>query len=98
MNCHLFKLQKINMRKYQNMKLARMYEFNLVKKNLIWQNFATGIFSTDGWMSLKWSDERYSWNPADYEDMTSTPLPFSTSWAPEVILYNAAEEKFIYRF
>ena len=29
--------------------------------------------------------------------MTSFPLPFYSSWAPEVILHNAAEEKFIYR-
>jgi hypothetical protein len=48
-------------------------------------------------MSLKWNDPRYSWEPSDYEDLTSMPLPFSTSWAPEVILYNAVEEKFIYR-
>jgi nicotinic acetylcholine receptor alpha-2 len=62
------------------------------------QDFATGTLSGDGWMSLKWNDPRYSWEPSDYEDLTSMPLPFSTSWAPEIILHNAAEEKFIFRF
>jgi nicotinic acetylcholine receptor alpha-7 len=48
-------------------------------------------------MSLKWSDPRYAWDPVDYEGLTSVPLPFSAAWAPEVILHNALEEKFMYR-
>lgn len=46
---------------------------------------------------LTWNDPRYAWNPSDYSEVTYIPLPFSKSWAPEVILHNAAEEKFIYR-
>lgn len=49
-------------------------------------------------MSLQWNDPRYGWEPSDYDDITSIPLPFSTTWAPEVILHNAVEEKFIFRW
>ncbi len=48
-------------------------------------------------MSLRWQDRRYSWDPADYGGVEAVALPFSRLWAPEVILHNSAEEKFIYR-
>lgn len=60
-------------------------------------NFDTGVFSTDGWMSLRWQDERYTWDPSDYEGIESVTLPFAKVWAPEVILHNSAQEKFIFR-
>ncbi len=60
-------------------------------------DFATGVFRTDGWMSLKWNDERYAWNPDDYDGLESLTLPFSRLWAPEVILHNSVEERFVYR-
>lgn len=60
-------------------------------------NFEEGIFRTDGWMSLRWTDERYAWNPREYEGIDSLTLPFSKVWAPEVILHNSVEEKFVFR-
>ena len=45
----------------------------------------------------RWNDERYGWNPSDYEGLTSVPLPFSKSWAPDLVLVNSAEDKFVYR-
>ena len=48
-------------------------------------------------MSLRWRDPRYSWDPADYSGIESATLPFSKFWAPELILHNSVEEKFIYR-
>ena len=48
-------------------------------------------------ISERWNDERYSWKPSDYEGLTSIPLPFSKSWAPDLVLVNAAEDKFVYR-
>ena len=49
------------------------------------------------YFSERWNDERYSWKPSDYEGLTSIPLPFSKSWAPDLVLVNAAEDKFVYR-
>lgn len=46
---------------------------------------------------LTWNDPRFAWNPSDYSEVSSMTLPFSKFWAPEVILHNAADEKFIYR-
>ena len=45
----------------------------------------------------RWNDKRYGWNPADYDGLTSVPLPFSKSWAPDLVLVNAAEDKFVFR-
>ena len=60
-------------------------------------DFSSGIFKTDGWMSLKWEDPRFKWNPDNYEGIETVTLPFSKTWAPEVILHNSAEEKFMFR-
>lgn len=60
-------------------------------------DFEAGTFRTDGWMALNWNDPRYTWSPMDYEGIGSIELPFSKIWAPEVILHNSVEEKFIYR-
>jgi len=60
-------------------------------------DFTTGTFSTSGWMTLEWDDPRYRWEPAEYDNIVSVPLPFSKVWAPEVILHNSVEERFIYR-
>jgi len=59
--------------------------------------FSTGTFKVSGWMTLSWTDDRYTWNPSNYESIKSVPLPFSKVWAPELILHNSLEEKFIYR-
>ena len=60
-------------------------------------DFQSGEFRTDGWMSLRWHDSRYEWNPDEYDGITSLTLPFSDVWAPEVILHNSIEEKFAFR-
>merc|ERR1712080_646255 len=60
-------------------------------------DFSSGTFSTSGWMTLEWDDPRYRWEPSEYDNIVSVPLPFSKVWAPEVILHNSVEERFIYR-
>lgn len=60
-------------------------------------NFESGLLRTDGWMSLRWTDPRFVWDPQRYGGLTSLTLPFSDVWAPEVILHNSLEEKFAYR-
>lgn len=60
-------------------------------------DFKSGTFSVSGRMTLEWKDSRYMWDPADYGGMMSAQLPFSQDWAPDVILQNSVEEKFMYR-
>ncbi|XP_040579662.1 neuronal acetylcholine receptor subunit alpha-3 [Lepeophtheirus salmonis] len=60
-------------------------------------NFGEGELKVDGLITLRWNDQRYKWNPEDFEDIDSIELPFSKVWSPEVILLNARVEKFIHR-
>lgn len=60
-------------------------------------DFQTGTFRVSGWMTLEWEDLRYTWDPRQYENIQSVPLPFSKVWAPELILHNSMEERFIFR-
>ena len=48
-------------------------------------------------LSIRWNDGRYAWDPSSYEGLTSVPLPFSKSWAPDLVLVNSAEDKFVFR-
>lgn len=65
--------------------------------NSIDMDLSKGVFKTDGYIALTWNDPRYAWNPLDHDGVTRLRLPFSSTWAPEIILDNAEEEKFIYR-
>jgi len=58
--------------------------------------FGTGTFKLSGWLKLSWQDDRYRWDPGQYENIQSVPLPFSKVWSPDVMLQNAVEDKFMY--
>lgn len=60
-------------------------------------DFATATFKLSGWMKLTWQDDRYQWRPEEYENIESVPLPFSKAWAPDVMLHNGLDDKFMFR-
>ncbi len=37
----------------------------------------------------EWKDERLTWNPADYQGVTSLVLPPALVWLPEFVLDNS---------
>lgn len=53
-------------------------------------------FVLAGTLTLEWMDERYTWDPVMYENKNSVLLPFSQDWAPDVMLHNSLENKFMY--
>ncbi|GFS08415.1 acetylcholine receptor subunit alpha [Elysia marginata] len=41
-----------------------------------------------------WRDEGYSWNPADYANVSSLYVPYNRAWHPKTIVLNSAVEDF----
>ena len=38
----------------------------------------------------KWHDVFLMWDPAKYDNITDTRLPWEEVWTPDIVLYNAA--------
>ena len=38
----------------------------------------------------KWHDVFLMWDPAQYDNITDTRLPWEEVWTPDIVLYNAA--------
>lgn len=63
--------------------------FNLAAiKNL---DEVSGEFSVVGAMQVMWIDERFKWNPDDYNGTTDIVMPQEEVWIPDLVMVNPAE-------
>uniref|UniRef100_H2Y601 Uncharacterized protein n=1 Tax=Ciona savignyi TaxID=51511 RepID=H2Y601_CIOSA len=46
---------------------------------------------TKVWLPQVWVDERLSWQPTEYENITKVQLPSDMIWLPDIVLYNNAD-------
>ncbi|ESP00162.1 hypothetical protein LOTGIDRAFT_141278, partial [Lottia gigantea] len=53
------------------------------------------IITTNCWINQGWLDKQLSWNPARYDNITVTRIPWELVWKPDILLYNNAEVKAI---
>ncbi|KAK3102515.1 hypothetical protein FSP39_011900 [Pinctada imbricata] len=52
----------------------------------------SGVFSIIGGIYYSWLDERLSWNPIEFGNMTNLIVPSSRIWFPDIYCINPAEE------
>ncbi|XP_013409593.1 neuronal acetylcholine receptor subunit alpha-10 isoform X2 [Lingula anatina] len=50
------------------------------------------ILATSGWMEVEWQDERLTWSPEDYGNLTSVVVSSQLLWLPDIALQNSASE------
>lgn len=43
---------------------------------------------TNVWLTLKWNDCQFSWNPGDYGGLESLRIPQDRVWVPDIVLFN----------
>lgn len=43
---------------------------------------------TNVWLTLKWNDCQFSWNPSDYGGLESLRIPQDRVWVPDIVLFN----------
>jgi hypothetical protein len=51
-------------------------------------------FTVNGVFSIKWQDERLSWDPATYNNITKTMVSQDKVWLPNIIIVNPFEEAY----
>uniref|UniRef100_A0A914RXJ7 Neurotransmitter-gated ion-channel ligand-binding domain-containing protein n=1 Tax=Parascaris equorum TaxID=6256 RepID=A0A914RXJ7_PAREQ len=49
------------------------------------------IMQTNIWLTLKWNDFQFHWDPSDYGGITSVRVPQDKVWVPDVVLFNNAD-------
>ena len=54
-------------------------------------NIADGSMMLKIWWRMSWVDQRLSWNPAEYNNVTSTHVIRKEIWVPDLQPYNAQE-------
>ena len=49
------------------------------------------MLTTHIWLDQEWKDEKISWDPADYNGLSTIRLPCHLIWKPDIVLYNRCD-------
>ncbi|CAK5011396.1 unnamed protein product [Meloidogyne enterolobii] len=63
--------------------MAMILLINVDEKNQVMQSNA--------WLTMKWNDCQFSWNPKDYSNIESIRVPVDRVWVPDIVLFNNAD-------
>ena len=55
-------------------------------------------FKIKAWLYHFWTDRFLTWNPKDYDNISSIPINVADIWTPDILLYNSVDEQFHSRF
>ncbi|MFH4978614.1 hypothetical protein AB6A40_005323 [Gnathostoma spinigerum] len=66
------------------MGLTLTHIFNIDERNQ--------VLTLNAWVEQYWKDERISWNPADYGNITKLTVGKQHVWTPDIVLYNNARD------
>jgi nicotinic acetylcholine receptor len=53
----------------------------------------TDVFKVHGFVSMRWKDSRFSWDPTEFENITEIRLPSRFAWLPDITLFNNQDAK-----
>ncbi|MFH4973770.1 hypothetical protein AB6A40_000479 [Gnathostoma spinigerum] len=70
---------------------AVIVEFGIAMILLINVDEKNQIMQTNVWVTLKWNDYQFRWNPADYGGIESMRVPPDKVWLPDIVLFNNAD-------
>nr|CAD2201586.1 unnamed protein product [Meloidogyne enterolobii] len=63
--------------------MAMILLINVDEKNQVMQSNA--------WLTMKWNDCQFSWNPKEYSNIESIRVPVDRVWVPDIVLFNNAD-------
>uniref|UniRef100_UPI00398E3E7F neuronal acetylcholine receptor subunit alpha-2-like n=1 Tax=Pristiophorus japonicus TaxID=55135 RepID=UPI00398E3E7F len=50
--------------------------------------------TTNVWLKQEWYDYKLTWDPAEFDNVTSIRVPSEMIWIPDIVLYNNADGEF----
>ncbi|KAE9552233.1 hypothetical protein FO519_004542 [Halicephalobus sp. NKZ332] len=69
-------------------------EFGMAMILLINVDEINQIMQTNVWLTFKWNDCQFHWNPADYGGIQSMRIPQDRVWVPDIVLFNNADGQY----
>lgn len=48
------------------------------------------VLTINVWLDQEWDDEKLSWDPMDYNGLSTLRIPCTKLWLPDIVLYNSA--------
>ena len=66
-------------------------EFGVAMILLISVQEKAQIMQTNVWLTLKWTDCQFGWDPRDYGGLESLRVPVERVWTPDIVLFNNAD-------
>ncbi|OQV20252.1 Neuronal acetylcholine receptor subunit alpha-10 [Hypsibius exemplaris] len=55
------------------------------------------ILTSNCWLSQIWIDDKLSWNPEDFANITSLLIPVEQIFRPDILLYNNADSEYYHK-
>ncbi|RUS81596.1 hypothetical protein EGW08_010648, partial [Elysia chlorotica] len=50
------------------------------------------VMTTNVWLDQEWRDEKFQWDPADFNGLKVLRMPCRHIWKPDIVLYNSVED------
>ncbi|XP_072014874.1 neuronal acetylcholine receptor subunit alpha-9-like [Amphiura filiformis] len=66
----------------------------LVLRNLLIMDTREQVFSMGAWLKFTWRDEFLTWNPDDFDGLTTFHAPIDNIWSPDITLHHNTDPGF----
>ncbi|XP_071953254.1 neuronal acetylcholine receptor subunit alpha-10-like [Antedon mediterranea] len=83
-----------DVRPVQNYAKTIHLEMSLTVVQLVDMDELNQIMTTNVWFNKKWTDYFLTWNPEEFDNITTTVIDSSLIWLPDITMYNNANEDF----
>ncbi|XP_032881979.1 neuronal acetylcholine receptor subunit alpha-2-like [Amblyraja radiata] len=91
---HLFTGYNRWSRPVANSSDAVIVNFGLSIAQLIDVDEKNQMMTTNVWLKQEWFDYKLTWDPGEFDNITSIRVPSEMIWIPDIVLYNNADGEF----
>ncbi|XP_067844600.1 neuronal acetylcholine receptor subunit alpha-2-like [Heptranchias perlo] len=91
---HLFTGYNRWSRPVPNTSNAVIVNFGLSIAQLIDVDEKNQMMTTNVWLKQEWYDYKLTWDPVEFDNVTSIRVPSEMIWIPDIVLYNNADGEF----
>ncbi|XP_019744588.1 neuronal acetylcholine receptor subunit alpha-7-like isoform X2 [Hippocampus comes] len=81
-------------RPVQNDSAPILVELGLTLLQIIDVDEKNQVLITNAWLHLQWTDVYLTWDTESYPGVQNLRFPSNLIWAPDILLYNSADERF----
>ncbi|XP_053787270.1 neuronal acetylcholine receptor subunit beta-3 isoform X3 [Vidua chalybeata] len=91
---HLFEGYQKWVRPVENSNDTIRVLFGLKISQLVDVDEKNQLMTTNVWLKQEWIDHKLSWNPDEYDGITTIRVPSESLWLPDIVLFENADGRF----